>query len=67
MIYIIECTCIMKQYSHYMCNTYICTKGVIEKKMIKGYKHCAGDGGMLEGLYESLPSFQQFKKQTKKI
>lgn len=30
--------------------------------MIKGYKHCAEEGGMLEGLYESLPSFQQFKK-----
>lgn len=34
--------------------------------MIKGYKHCAEEGGMLEGLYESLPSSQQFKKQTNK-
>lgn len=25
----------MKQYSHYMCDTSICTKGVIEKKWSK--------------------------------
>lgn len=33
--------------------------------MNKGYKHCAEEGGILEVLYESLPSLQQFKKKER--